>query len=290
SSTTQHRAPKIDNRRWEMSATSNPALQLAGGAGAITVLGRSQLVVRNEEEGYDLNGVLTVKREDSKSVWIICHGNCSSCEGTVPAFVSRELSENTFRQEAFDFAGCGQSGGAWRYAGYDRERSDLRAVVLRLRELGWNVDCVLGHSKGVAAVLRYGEAFDDVPLLVNVAGRFDTSETLDRFRFTQEQWDQLEKTGSFEWKVGEKHLIINKSDFEELAALDMKKTAAAITRSKVLTVHGTEDETIPVADAYEFDKVLLNNELVIVEGATHRFPTEPEQLEVMKALNRYLEK
>ncbi|CAB1119634.1 unnamed protein product [Ectocarpus sp. CCAP 1310/34] len=170
-----------------------------------------------------------------------------------------------------------------------RELGDLRAVVLRLRDLGWNVDCVLGHSKGAAAVLRYGEKFDDVPLVVNVAGRFDTSET-PRSRFTEEQWDQLEKTGSFEWNVRGEDLTINKSDFEERAALNMKKTAASITRSKVLTIHGTEDETIPVADAYEFDKVLPNNELVVVEGATHRFATEPEQVEVMKALNRYLEK
>ncbi|CAN0202444.1 unnamed protein product, partial [Ectocarpus sp. 13 AM-2016] len=184
-----------------MSATRTSAGQPAGEAGAVTVPGKSQLVVRNEEEGYDLNGVLTVKREDSKSVWVLCHGLCSSCEGTVPAFVSRELPENTYRQKrAFDFAGCGQSGGDWRYAGYDRELGDLRAVVLRLRELGWNVDCVLGHSKGAAAVLRYGETFDDVPLVVNVAGRFDTSET-PRSRFTEEQWDQLEKTGSFEWNV-----------------------------------------------------------------------------------------
>lgn len=56
----------------------------------------------------------------------------------------------------------------------------------------------------------------------------------------------------------------------------------------MLTIHGTEDETIPVADAHEFNKVLLNNELVVVEGATHRFATEPEQEAVMKALNRYL--
>ncbi|CAN0568936.1 unnamed protein product [Ectocarpus sp. 12 AP-2014] len=87
-----------------------------------------------------------------------------------------------------------------------------------------------------------------------------------------------------------RHLTIKKSDFEELAALDMKKTAAAILRSKVLTIHGTEDETIPVANTYEFDKVMLNNELVVVEGATHRFPTEPERLEVMKALNQLMEK
>ncbi|CAN0006073.1 unnamed protein product [Ectocarpus sp. 4 AP-2014] len=70
----------------------------------------------------------------------------------------------------------------------------------------------------------------------------------------------------------------------------MEKTAAAISRSKVLTIHGTEDETIPVDDAYEFDKVLRSNELVVVEGATHPFPTEPEQLEMIKALNRHMEK
>lgn len=59
-------------------------------------------------------------------------------------------------------------------------------------------------------------------------------------------------------------------------------------RSKVLTIHGTEDETIPVADAHEFDEVLLNNELVVVEGGTHRFATEPEQSKVMEALARYV--
>ncbi|CAM9931862.1 unnamed protein product [Ectocarpus sp. 12 AP-2014] len=98
-----------------MSATSTSAGQPAGEAGAVTVPGKSQLVVRNEEEGYDLNGVLTVKREDFKSVWVLCHGLCSSCEGTVPAFVSRELSENTYRQESvgvylvFLSAFCGTS-------------------------------------------------------------------------------------------------------------------------------------------------------------------------------------
>lgn len=53
---------------------------------------------------------------------------------------------------------------------------------------------------GAAAVLRYGETFDDVPLVVNVAGRFDTSET-PRSRFTEEQWNKLETTGSFQWNV-----------------------------------------------------------------------------------------
>lgn len=59
---------------------------------------RSQLSIRNNKEGYKLNGVLTVKDVESRSVWVLCHGLCSSCEGTVPRFVSDKLDANTFRQ------------------------------------------------------------------------------------------------------------------------------------------------------------------------------------------------
>ena len=69
----------------------------------VAVQGRSELVVTNEDEGYDLHGILTVKKEESKSVWVLCHGLCSSCEGTVSRFVSEQLDANTFRQGL----GCG---------------------------------------------------------------------------------------------------------------------------------------------------------------------------------------
>lgn len=58
---------------------------------------KSQLSICNNEEGYNLNGVLTVRDEGSKSLWVLCHGLCSSCEGTVPRFVSDKLNANTFR-------------------------------------------------------------------------------------------------------------------------------------------------------------------------------------------------
>lgn len=58
----------------------------------------------------------------------------------------------------------------------------------------------LGVDAGAAAVLRYGEMFDDVPLVVNLSGRFNTGKT-PRSRFTDEQWRQLDETGSFMWKI-----------------------------------------------------------------------------------------
>lgn len=81
-------------------ARERSAHPAAGNLCAVMVVaqGKSDLLVTNKDEGYDLHGVLTVKRDDSKSVSVLCHGLCSSCEGTVPRFVSEKLDANTFRQ------------------------------------------------------------------------------------------------------------------------------------------------------------------------------------------------
>lgn len=60
--------------------------------------GESEVVIRNEDEAYDLHGLLTVKREDSKSVWVLCHGLLASSQVGCPRFISDELAANTFRQ------------------------------------------------------------------------------------------------------------------------------------------------------------------------------------------------
>lgn len=47
---------------------------------------------------------------------------------------------------------------------------------------------------------------------------------------------------------------------------------------RVLTVHGSEDEIIPVEDAFEFAKVIPNHKLHIVEGANHCYAAHQEVL------------
>lgn len=94
SPTAFERSPEIrlnDSSDFNVSLHSRPSPP-------VTMAGVSELSVPNKEEGYDLHGILTVKHEDSKSVWVLCHGLCSSCQGTVPRFVSEELDANTFRQ------------------------------------------------------------------------------------------------------------------------------------------------------------------------------------------------
>ena len=47
---------------------------------------------------------------------------------------------------------------------------------------------------------------------------------------------------------------------------------------RVLTVHGSDDEVIPVEDAMEFDKIIPNHKLHIVEGANHSYTSHQIEL------------
>lgn len=47
---------------------------------------------------------------------------------------------------------------------------------------------------------------------------------------------------------------------------------------RVLTVHGSADEIIPVEDALEFDKIIPNHKLHIIEGANHSYTSHQAEL------------
>ena len=47
---------------------------------------------------------------------------------------------------------------------------------------------------------------------------------------------------------------------------------------RVLTVHGSADEIIPVEDALEFAKIIPNHKLHIIEGANHNYSSHQAEL------------
>lgn len=51
-----------------------------------------------------------------------------------------------------------------------------------------------------------------------------------------------------------------------------------VAMGRVLTVHGSDDEVIPVEDAKEFAKIIPNHKLEIVEGADHCYTKHQSQL------------
>lgn len=47
---------------------------------------------------------------------------------------------------------------------------------------------------------------------------------------------------------------------------------------RVLTIHGSADEVIPVEDAHEFAKIIPNHQLQIIQGADHCYTSHQNEL------------
>jgi pimeloyl-ACP methyl ester carboxylesterase len=82
-------------------------------------------------------------------------------------------------------------------------------------------------------------------------------------------WSFAGKSG---YRVTEKSLMDRLSTDIHEACLKIDKEC------RVLTVHGSEDEVIPVEDAKEFAKIIPNHKLEIVEGANHGYTEHQSQL------------
>lgn len=46
----------------------------------------------------------------------------------------------------------------------------------------------------------------------------------------------------------------------------------------MLTVHGSEDDVIPVGDALEFAKIIPNHKLQVIQGADHYYSDHQAEL------------
>ncbi|PNT70801.1 hypothetical protein BRADI_2g18431v3 [Brachypodium distachyon] len=147
-----------------------------------------------------------------------------------------------------------ESEGEFQCGNYQKEAEDLRSVVSYLSEQKYDIIALVGHSKGGNAVLLYASMYPDVPAIVNISGRFALEH------------------GEFEYRVTEESLRDRLSTDTLLSSRSISKNC------RVLTVHGSKDETVPARDALMFAANIPNHELHIVAGANHWYTGHEQEL------------
>jgi len=216
---------------------------------------------------------------DTLDTVVLCHGLGNDKESFVVKQLSKRLGRR-FRTLRFDFRGNGASSGSFAFGGYDEQALDIEAAVKFLESEGLRVIGVLGHSMGGDSALMFGALS---PLardkrLVNVSGRFQMDRGL-REKFSDAQWSALCAGESIEWPLKDRSCKVTMNDVDKRRRTDMKGVVEKIAERGdvfVLTVHGSEDDVIPVEDAHEIHKILSStgrHELVILEGANHFYKT-----------------
>ncbi|KAK9131168.1 hypothetical protein Sjap_011655 [Stephania japonica] len=206
----------------------------------------------------------------SKEVVVLCHGFRASKDHEIMQNLAGAITREGISAVRFDFTGNGESEGSFQYGNYQREADDLHAVVLYFLGLNRVVKAILGHSKGGNVVLLYASRYHDVPIVVNVSGRYDLKKGIEE-RIGKGFMERIKKEGFIDVKGKDQYRITEESLMDRLST-DMHAACLSIEKNcRVLTVHGSEDEIIPVGDALEFNKIIPNHKLHVIEGADHGY-------------------
>lgn len=247
----------------------------------LRVLGRTQIILimllpsafAAEETVRFANNSLVgtlVTASPSRHAVILCHGllwhrQRSTLSGLAEA-VALETGVAVLR---FDFLGNGDSDGLFDY-GYAGETDQIETAAKFLRDRGYTVSGVIGHSKAAAEVLMYRAKYAPSGpfLVVPVCGRFHIPECpVDRFR--PEQWMSVgldpalgelgprgpADPGWFEWGARPgRETVITAGMFHERAAIDMEAAldGAMQPDTDIVFIHTTDDEAVPVKDLAVF--------------------------------------
>ncbi|CAI9755714.1 unnamed protein product [Fraxinus pennsylvanica] len=242
-----------------------------------SVAEHKRLVIQNSH-GEKLVGIF--HETGSPELVIICHGFRSSKDRIPMVNLAAAFEKEGISAFRFDFAGNGESEGTFQYGNYRREADDLRVVVKHFRGEKRCVVAIIGHSKGGNAVLLYASKCNDIKTVVNIAGRYNLRRGIEG-RLGKDFREKIEQNGFIDVKNrrGKIEYRVTKESLIDRLATDTHAACQSIHPScRVLTVHGTLDEFVPVEDATEFAKYIPNHKLQIVEGADHEYTSHQDEL------------
>ncbi|KAK4774955.1 hypothetical protein SAY86_009890 [Trapa natans] len=247
---------------------------------ASSVITQQRVIIPNKH-GEKLVGSL--HETGSREIVILCHGFISNKEDTTMVNLAVALEKEGITAFRFDFSGNGESEGSFEYGNYSKEAEDLRTVVEHFNAANRVTTTVLGHSKGGDVVLLYASMYHDICSVVNLSGRYNLTRGIKEM-LGEDFMEKINKDGFIEKmnKAGTMKYRVTKASMMDRLNTNMHEACLNIDKKcRVLTVHGSNDNAIPVEDATEFSKIISNHELQIIGGADHGYSLHQAELAVV---------
>ncbi|CAO3645764.1 unnamed protein product [Cunninghamella blakesleeana] len=252
-----------------------------------------KITIKNKnEEG--IVGILVKKTEldiaeQKPRIVLICHGVLGHKDYLFFKLLAQELPFTSFR---FDFRGNGESEGSPGYANIQEDTDDIAVVADYFEKQGYQIYTIIGHSRGAVSSLKYATSCEKpVPHVVNCSGRFKMDDN-QIYKNRPEIGESLDRQGYFDWAVKQRDRIctiqVTRKDVDKFCAWDNSHVKYMPLSTCVLTVHGSNDNIVPVYNAAFYANAIPNHTLELIHGADHNFKGHFE--EIVKAIIDHLMK
>ena len=222
-----------------------------------------------------LSAILTKNSSTSDTI-LLCHGMFGSKNSSLNLHLLSGL-KNFWSVLRFDFEGNGDSSGEWSYADYEREVRNISDIIEYSQDkYGIKIVAIIGHSKAGADIFisasRPNLIKNEKCCFVSLGGRLTFGKP--EKRFTKDELDKCLKEGEFLWEHNGKKWKITQQAIDERKNMNPKNEVKNISEQRkklILQVHGREDTSTPVEEAYVVEKEIPGAEVIWIEKANHFF-------------------
>ena len=229
--------------------------------------------ITNKE--VSLSAILTKNSLTSDTI-LLCHGMFGSKNSELNLHLLSGL-KNFWSVLRFDFEGNGESSGEWSYADYEREVRNISDIIeYSENKYGIKIVAIIGHSKAGADVFisasRPNLIKNEKCCFISLGGRLTFGKP--EKRFTKDELNKCLKEGEFLWEHNGHKWKITQKAIDERKNMNPKNEVKNISDQRkklILQVHGKEDTSTPIEEAYVVEKEIPGAEVIWIEKANHFF-------------------
>lgn len=250
-----------------------------------------QKAVEIVSHGLTLRGMLHVPEKVTGKIPVVCIFHGYTGHKMEPHFIfvklSRMLEKSGIASVRFDFGGSGESDGEFKDMTLSGELSEAKDILKYAKSLEFADQdriCITGLSMGGAvAGMLAGECSESINKLCLWAPAANMSDIASDGR-NAERMEVMKANGVFD--IG--GLALGENFVKDVLTLDIIKKSEGY-KGKVLILHGSGDETVPVGTSDRYTKLYGDRaDLKVIDRADHTFNSLDWEKEVLNSTVEFL--
>ncbi len=173
--------------------------------------------------------------------------HCFTCSKDIPAArrISGRLAALGIAVLRFDFTGLGHSGGEFANTSFSSNVADLKAAADFMRARGLDVQLLIGHSLGGAAVIRIAPRFAKLRAVVTIGAPADPAHVAHNFGGKLEE---IRQNGSAKVMLSGRSFEIRKSFLDDISEASLDESLPRLGAA-LLVLHGPRDAVVGIDNA-----------------------------------------
>jgi len=218
--------------------------------------------------------------------------HCFTCGKDLKAIghISEALTALGIGVFRFDFAGLGQSEGAFGDSTFSSNVDDLYRAAVYLESIAAGPQILIGHSLGGAAVLRAAPLIESVKAVATIGA---PSDPVHLTHLLADKLDEIKSSGEATVSLAKRDFLIKQSFIDDLEKVSTGEATGKIGKA-LLILHSPVDEFVGVENAAEiYGRAKHPKSFISLDDADHLLTKERDSKYAARTIAawsaRYLE-